>query len=607
MVKSHGKQHKKIPSKTGNHSKKEKTQHKKRQHHESQHESHKTSHQHKPTKKSLSKRVRTWQAVTVILAFLFLASLATGGFGFDMPKLSMPDLGTAGQDTAVDSPVSVTMYVMSQCPYGVQAQDTMIPAVQDIGEDNVDLRTEYIASDNGDGTFQSLHGQSEVEGNIVQLCAEQYAPEKHLDLIMCMNENQDNIPDNWKSCAEELNMPVEDIKGCYEGSEGKDLLRESLEKAQNAEATGSPTIFIDGERYEGGRQEADFKRAICTAFEGEKPKACSDIPEPTSVDVTVLDAKDCDNCDTQAIIATTKQLFPGAEIDTVEATSDEGKELIETYNIEKAPAYLFSSSVSDTQMWKQEEGLEQSFIKHDDGSYRLLDQATGATYHLDEAERQEQEALKESYPKENMKTLNASGDKPRLDYFVMAFCPYGNPADESASELYEAFGDKVEIVPHYIVSVSGDSIQSLHGEQEGNQGVRELCALEELGKEAFFDFTLAANDQCSAEDADSCWKDAAESAGVDTEAIASCYEDNRLQYAKEQDSTIQNVSVLRQGQLTAPTASPTFLINGETYSGERDTNSIKSALCNEFETAPAVCEEVIETDNSAAQPSAGEC
>ncbi|MFW5865989.1 MAG: DsbA family protein, partial [Nanoarchaeota archaeon] len=532
---------------------------------------------------------------------------ATGGFGCDMPKLNMPDLGTTGQDSAADSPITVTMYVMSQCPYGVQAQDMIIRAVKDIGEDNVDLQTEYIASDNGDGTFQSLHGQSEVKGNIVQLCAEQYAPEKHLDLIMCMNENYNNIPDNWKSCAEELNMPVENIKACYEGNEGEDLLRKSLEKAQNAKATGSPTIFIDGELYEGGRQETDFKRAICTAFEGKKPKACNDIPEPTSVDVTVLNARDCDNCNTQAIIATTKQLFPGAKIYTVEATSDEGKELIETYDLKKAPTYLFSSSVSDTQMWKQEEGLEQSFIKHDDGSYRLLDQATGATYYLDEAERQEQEELINTYPEKNMEVLEASGDKPRLDYFVMAFCPYGNPADKSASELYEAFGDKIEIVPHYIVSVSGDNIQSLHGEQEGNQGVRELCALEELGKEAFFDFTLAVNDKCSAQNADSCWRDAAETAGVDTEAIASCYEENRLQYAKKQDSTIQNVSVLRQGQLTPPTASPTFLINGKTYSGQRDTNSIKSALCDEFETAPAVCEEVIKTDNSVAQPSSGEC
>ena len=40
-----------------------------------------------------------------------------------------------------------------------------------------------------------------------------------------------------------------------------------------------------------------------------------------------------------------------------------------------------------------------------------------------------------SYPEANLKALGYDSDKPRLDYFVMAFCPFGNPADQAASEL----------------------------------------------------------------------------------------------------------------------------------------------------------------------------
>ncbi|MFP4119092.1 MAG: thioredoxin domain-containing protein [Candidatus Woesearchaeota archaeon] len=585
-----------------------------------------------------------WKTISIILAVFLIASIATGGFGMSATGNSIQNSADSitdqlsekgiitpeqaqqtndlivealtasdGKDSSqkgnepVGDKLSVELYAMSQCPYGVQAEDAIIPAVKDLGEENFDLQIEYIATDNGDGTFQSLHGQPEVEGNIVQLCAGEHAPEKHLEFIQCMNENQDNIPDNWKSCAQDLNMPIDNIKSCYEGEKGKELLRTSLEKAQDADASASPTIFINGEEYNGGREELDFKRAFCSEFGENKPDACADIPEAIKFEMTVVNADDCENCNPEQIVATTKQLFPGVEIREVKATSEEGEKLIQKYDLEKAPSYIFAPEVTGTEMWKDEQ-FQQSFKEHDDGSYRLLDQVTGATYHLDEEKRDEQEALLENYPEANLEALDYSGDKPRLDYFVMAFCPYGNPADEAASELHELFGDKVEIVPHYIISSAGDNIQSLHGEQEGNQGVRELCALEELGKEAYFDFTLTVNDKCSSDNADSCWTDAAEAAGVDANAIEQCYEENRLEYAEQQDSLIQSIKTERQGQLTSPSASPTFLINGETYSGDRDADSLKSALCSEFGDAPAECEETLETNGSAAsQPTDAAC
>ncbi|MGM5480872.1 MAG: hypothetical protein ACQESE_00510 [Nanobdellota archaeon] len=603
-----------------------------------------TKHKAKKPSSNEAQNAFAWKTISVIMAILLIASIATSGFGI---TASADDIRSSADDItstltekgiitpsqadqtnsvivetlsatekkekpskssgSVDEKVPVELYVMSQCPYGVQAEDAIIPAIQDLGEENFDLQIEYIATDNGDDTFSSLHGQPEVEGNIVQLCAEEHAPEKHLDFISCMNKDMNAIPGNWESCAKDMNMPVEEIRTCYEGDEGNNLHRASLQRAQAADASGSPTIYIGGERYNGGREELDFKRAFCAEFENEKPAACADVPEPVKFEMTVLNSEECDNCNPGQIVATTEQLFPGVEIREVEATSEKGQEMIEKYDLEMAPAYIFAPEVINTEIWKDEQ-FQLSFKEHSDSSYRLLDQVTGATYYLDEEKRAEQEAMMENYPKANLEALGATGDKPRLDYFVMAFCPYGDPADEAASKLFDLFGDKVEIVPHYIISQSGDSIQSLHGEQEGNQGVRELCALEELGKEAFFDFTLAANDMCSSQDADSCWTEAAEAAGVDEEAIKQCYEENRLAYASEQDSIIQSVKSERQGQLTSPSASPTFLINGKTYSGGRDADSLKNALCSEFDNAPSVCDDIIETSDSAtAQPAAGQC
>ncbi|MBD3260597.1 MAG: thioredoxin domain-containing protein, partial [Candidatus Altiarchaeales archaeon] len=154
---------------------------------------------------------------------------------------------TAGEDA---DKAELTFYVMSQCPYGTQVLDSIAPVLEQAG-DYVDFKVDYIATEQSDGSFKALHGQSEVEGNIVQLCAAKYHPQnyKYMDMIVCMDENARNIPDNWEECARQANLDVEKIRSCYEGEEGKELLSESAKRAQQAQASGSPTIYLNGEIY----------------------------------------------------------------------------------------------------------------------------------------------------------------------------------------------------------------------------------------------------------------------------------------------------------------------------------------------------------------------
>ncbi len=88
---------------------------------------------------------------------------------------------------AVKDPVKVELFVMSQCPYGVQAENSIIPVVKKFGK-NIDFNLNYIANDNGDGSFESLHGDAEVKGDIIQLCAKKYDSKKYLDMILCQNK-----------------------------------------------------------------------------------------------------------------------------------------------------------------------------------------------------------------------------------------------------------------------------------------------------------------------------------------------------------------------------------------------------------------------------------
>jgi ABC-type glycerol-3-phosphate transport system substrate-binding protein len=70
--------------------------------------------------------------------------------------------------------VKVEFFVMSQCPFGVQVVDNVKEAVDKLGPD-IDFQLNYIGNSAPEG-FSSLHGQDEVTGDIVQLCAMKHAP-----------------------------------------------------------------------------------------------------------------------------------------------------------------------------------------------------------------------------------------------------------------------------------------------------------------------------------------------------------------------------------------------------------------------------------------------
>ena len=529
-------------------------------------------------------------------------------------------------DLELSESARLEFYVMSQCPYGTIVEDSIIDVLDTMGG-SLEFTIDYIANDLGDGKFNSLHGQPEVDENIRQLCAMKYNPDEYMDFIICQNKDIMNADKTFEKCADSAGLDYESINACFESGEGADLLSESIKRAEAREARGSPTIYLDGEAYDGKRDSDSFLKAVCAKVDhpactgvpvcsddvdcpskqGKIPKClnpgteeaeCSYV-DSVKVYMVVLNDKECSTCDTTRIVEVTEQLFSGVEIEYVDINSESGKAVADMYEVEYLPAYILTKELEDTNTWQENLQVRGAFEKIGE-NYKLLDAATGATWHVDEEKREEQEELLSKYPDENLKVLGYDSDKPRLDYFVMAFCPYGNPADEAASELYNLFGDKVEIVPHYIISVSGGKIQSLHGEQEGNQGVRELCALEELGYEDFFKFTLRINKDCSYGNVDTCWESVAESVGVDIEAISDCESSRKLDIAEEQDAIIKKLLTLDQmGQLSMPRASPTFLINGATYEGRRDPESIKKALCALFESTPKECSTTISASSAA--------
>jgi len=189
-------------------------------------------------------------------------------------------------------------------------------------------------------------------------------------------------------------------------------------------------------------------------------------------------------------------------------------------------------------------------------------------------------------------------DKPKVDLYVMSFCPYGNRGEDTLYPVYTLLKDKVEWNIHYIVSVSGTTVSSLHGQPEVDQNIREVCVKRDYGMDAYWKFVEYVNKNCGSDG--SCWKDAAKAAGADANKVQACFDKDGLTLMKaEADATTA----------AGASGSPTMFINGvETTAVYQygQSNVYKDTICSAFNTPPAECATVLE-NAVATTASSGSC
>ncbi|MBU3964665.1 hypothetical protein KJ562_03035 [Patescibacteria group bacterium] len=214
-------------------------------------------------------------------------------------------------------------------------------------------------------------------------------------------------------------------------------------------------------------------------------------------------------------------------------------------------------------------------------------------------------------------------DKPEVGLFVMSFCPYGNQAEALMSPVAKLLGDKVDIQLHYILYSKDQGYNfpdycydkeeqycSMHGIQELNQGIRELC-VQKYQPDKLWNFIEAINDQATYQDVDSKWESIARGAGVDVDRIKRCELNEATDIlAHESELTSQQYSVQNpashKGLETDKIAgSPTIVINGIIYDGARGAEDYKNAICSAFNNAPDECSQIIDETGNAVDP--GSC
>jgi glutaredoxin len=202
---------------------------------------------------------------------------------------------------------------------------------------------------------------------------------------------------------------------------------------------------------------------------------------------------------------------------------------------------------------------------------------------------------------------------PDVKLFTMSYCPYGNDAEDFVEPVYELLGDNINFEPHYVIysdyakNINSSYQQaceqgqtdyckievasteycysdeekycSMHGVGELNQNVRELCVWNNQ-KEKYWDFVMAANSNCTADNIEECWEGVAQDTGVDIGMVRDC-ENNQAE-----DLLAQEVKLNEEYEVTG---SPTLFVNGTQYNSERVPEAFKNSLCTAFEEQPEEC------------------
>jgi protein-disulfide isomerase len=222
-----------------------------------------------------------------------------------------------------------------------------------------------------------------------------------------------------------------------------------------------------------------------------------------------------------------------------------------------------------------------------DGKFLILSAPIDTTASISQPEEEQQE------PTETPKT-----DKPTVQLFVMAFCPYGIQAESAMKPVVDLLGSKADIQVHFIANVGGttpDSVQSLHGTVEAQEDLRQVCIMKYYDQKTYWNYVMTINANCSSKyrDAtyDACWKDAATKAGIDASKIDTCSKGEGVTLLKADDDLSSSLGV---------SGSPTLIINGVTYSGARTPDAYKEGVCNAFTTSPSECSQQLSTTGSQA-------
>jgi hypothetical protein len=465
---------------------------------------------------------------------------------------------------------------MSQCPYGTQAEDLVMPIVEKFGSD-INFNLYFIANPTGDG-FTSLHGQPEVDENMRQLCIIKNNPEKFFDYLKSFNPNYRNAEESFADAAAEVGIDAEAIISCVESDEGKALFTENIKKSNELGIGGSPTFYINGEKYSGSRSEQGITETLCQAIPDSD--ICENIEPADPVFLTVVNDLDCELCDSSSLVSQLKGMVPGLKVETISYDSEEGSAILNAFGATALPVLVFDSSIEASSGFA---ALQSYLVKQGDISMLRVP---------------------------GVKQINRDEQENSVDLFIMSQCPYGTMAQGTLKEVAEAMPD-LEWDIYFIANDKGDgTFDSLHGQAEVDENIEQVCILK-YARNKYFDYTtayIAEYDACGATMQET----------QDYAAYSQCLEDidsyPLMKKVGISDSKIracaegtEGISLFTEnialGNELEIGSSPTFLFNNVIQGSGSSAEQLKQSICS-MNADMGGCDQVLSQNQAAAS---GQC
>ena len=183
-------------------------------------------------------------------------------------------------------------------------------------------------------------------------------------------------------------------------------------------------------------------------------------------------------------------------------------------------------------------------------------------------------------------------ERPVVDLYSMAFCPYGTQAENAMKPVAALLGSKADIRVRYLTTISGNtvaSVQSLHGISEAKEDLLQICILKK-NPDKFWEYLGKFNDACypqyqNAALLDACRRNVTVAVGIDSKIIETCASGEEGLALLKADEALSNKD--------RASSSPTLIINGREYRGTRTPDAYKQAICDRFVTPPAECSTIL--------------
>jgi hypothetical protein len=183
-------------------------------------------------------------------------------------------------------------------------------------------------------------------------------------------------------------------------------------------------------------------------------------------------------------------------------------------------------------------------------------------------------------------------DKPKVELFVMAYCPYGLQMEKAYLPVMELLGKKAEMDIKFVS-------YAMHDKKEVDENTRQYCIQKEQGSKyiAYLTCFTGKDD----------YKACIASAGVNESKMNACVTkaDQEFGITAKYDDKASWLSGRypiypvhsAENEKYGVQGSPTLVINGAQVEVGRTPEAVKQAVCASFNKAPSECDKALSTQS----------